>query len=363
MKRAGIITHYNVHNYGAELQLYGLRMVLKSLGYNAVALQYKKNYDFIDPDIEAKYRISIKSIPIYTKYLIKKGLFRTIYNIQKKRTLNGFSKRVGSLGEYYSKVKDIDVVVVGSDEIFSLEAGPNPWYWGIGVKCDKVISYAASFGPTDLDFIEEHKCKELVIAGLQRMHELSVRDENSQLIVKKLIGKVPQIVCDPVFLYGFLNERNKKLVYQKLSTAYVIVYSYDDHMNEPKTIDSIRKFAKTRNAKIYSVGYYHKWCDKNICCDPLDIFELFANSIMVFTDTFHGSVFSILCNTDLIVKVNGNSNKLDFLLSQFGLENRIVESFDNLNSVLKNDIDYKDINNRIELYRANSLKYLKDVLG
>lgn len=361
MKKAGIITHYNVHNYGAELQLYGLRMVLKSLGYNAAALQYRKNFDFIDPDIEAKYRISIKSVPIYAKYLIQKGTGRTLYNIRKKKILNGFSKREGSIGEYYSKAKDLDVVVVGSDEIFSLEAGPNPWYWGIGVNCDRTISYAASFGPTDMGVIEGHKCKEFVTAGLQRMNEISVRDENSQLIVKALTGKAPQIVCDPVFLYGF--EKERRIAKNDGGTEnYVIVYSYDDHMNDSETINSIREYARSINAKVYSVGYYHKWCDKNISCDPLDIFKVFTNARVVFTDTFHGSVFAILCNTDLIVKMHGNSNKLAFLMKQFRLEERIVESFTESQATLKRDIDFEQVNKRIDGLRKTSMEYLKEAL-
>lgn len=362
MRKAGIITHYNVHNYGAELQLYGLRMVLKSLGYNAAALQYRKNFDFIDPDIEAKYRISIKSIPIYAKYFIQKGAGRTLFNIKKKKILNGFSRREGSIGEYYSKAKDLDVVVVGSDEIFSLEAGPNPWYWGIGVNCDRTISYAASFGPTDMKVIERYKCKEFVTAGLQRMRDISVRDENSQLIVKALTGREPKIVCDPVFLYGF--EKERRIAKNDSGTEkYVIVYSYDEHMNDFETIESIREFAQSIDAKVYSVGYYHKWCDKNICCDPLDIFKVFAKAKVVFTDTFHGSVFSILCNTDLVVRIQGNSNKLTFLLKQFGLENRIVESFKECQNALKRDIDFGQVNRRIDVLREASMEYLKKAIN
>lgn len=361
MKKAGIITHYNVHNYGAELQLFALRKVLFKLGYNSSALQYRKNYDFIDPNIEAKYNISIKSVPIYAKYLVDKGMGRTIYNIQKKAVLNKFSKKNHSIGEYYSQAQDIDLVVIGSDEIFSLEAGPNPWYWGIGVNCDKTISYAASFGPTDMKCIEKHKCKEFVEAGLLRMESISVRDKNSQLIVNELIGKMPKIVCDPVLLYGFKKERmlkNDNIQDEK----YVIVYSYDDHMNEPDTINSIQEYAKSNNAKVYSVGYYHKWCDKNICCDPLDIFSIFSKSIMVFTDTFHGTVFSILCSTPLMVRIHDNSNKLTYLLQQFGLENRILGSFKEYRTLLDDKMDFASIDNRIEQYRKESMSYLKDAI-
>ena len=45
--KIGIITHYDVHNHGALLQLNALIRILSSLGIEAQALQYDKNYDFL----------------------------------------------------------------------------------------------------------------------------------------------------------------------------------------------------------------------------------------------------------------------------------------------------------------------------
>ena len=43
----GIITHYDVHNHGAHLQMYALIQVLKELGYDAKALRYAKTCNSI----------------------------------------------------------------------------------------------------------------------------------------------------------------------------------------------------------------------------------------------------------------------------------------------------------------------------
>ena len=56
----GIITHYDVHNHGALLQLNALKQVLKSYSIDAQALQFDKNYDFMCRDMKAKYEISLK---------------------------------------------------------------------------------------------------------------------------------------------------------------------------------------------------------------------------------------------------------------------------------------------------------------
>lgn len=60
--RIGIITHYDVHNHGALLQLNALIKILSKQGIQAQALQYDKNYDFLGVKLKNKYNISVKSI-------------------------------------------------------------------------------------------------------------------------------------------------------------------------------------------------------------------------------------------------------------------------------------------------------------
>ena len=63
--KIGIITHYDVHNHGALLQLNALIQVLKKeFNAEAKALQYDKNYDFLGVELKAKYVLSFKSIKI-----------------------------------------------------------------------------------------------------------------------------------------------------------------------------------------------------------------------------------------------------------------------------------------------------------
>ena len=56
----GIITHYDVHNHGALLQLNALCKVLKKMGYEATALRFEKNYDFLGIELKDKYNISLR---------------------------------------------------------------------------------------------------------------------------------------------------------------------------------------------------------------------------------------------------------------------------------------------------------------
>ena len=80
--KIGIITHYDVHNHGAILQMNALIKVLKkNFGIEAQALQFDKNYDFLGRELKAKYEIGIKSVGIYLKYLFDRGLKIFIFNV------------------------------------------------------------------------------------------------------------------------------------------------------------------------------------------------------------------------------------------------------------------------------------------
>lgn len=367
MKKAGIITHYDVHNHGAHLQTYALIQVLKKLGYDAKALQFQKNYDFMGGSRASnKYNISIKSIPVYFKYLVANGLGRTVYNYKKRKILSKFRKNHEIVGDYYSEARDLDVVVIGSDEIFSIEAGPNPWYYGIGIPCKKEISYAASFGPTSMEMLKEHNMCSLVAAGLNNLKHISVRDENSEKIVETLTQVKPRIVCDPVLLFDF-PKQIKQSIFNKFKKEnkekYCIVYSYDYNMNDVQTVNSIRKYARDNGLKIYSVGYFHKWCDRNINVDPLDIFKWFGSCEIVFTDTFHGTVISLATGTQFVTKIRENGNKLEYLLKQYGVLDRKVQEFTELIDIVKHDINYSNVNKTIIDIRHKSLMYLEDALG
>lgn len=363
MKKAGIITHYNVHNHGAQLQLYALSRVLLEEGIEAKALQFKKNYDFMDQDeADKKYTFSIKSIPYFVKYSFKKGIFRTIFNIRKRKMLNHFRNKYSLNGEYYSQAKDLDLVVVGSDEIFSIEAGINPWYFGIGVQCQHQFSYAASFGPTTYSDIENHNLLGFIKSGLNNLNNISVRDENSQQIVNKLINKDVPIVCDPVILFDYkkyIDEKDIEENKENTVNKYCLVYSYDDHLNDKETVRAIKNYAKQHKLSIISVGYYHRWCSSNINVDPLDLFKWFSCAEIVFTDTFHGTVLSLLTNRDFVCKINNNQNKLVDLLDQYNLLDRKVDDFSKCEFDKLDKIDYSKVNQIIEKKRTESREILR----
>lgn len=355
--KVGILTYYDVHNHGAVLQANALKTVIMSLGHDCEFLSFDRDYSMIPQKQANKYKISLKSIPFYLNYLYEKGIGNIAYNINKNRILDKYRKDCLPIGERYDAFQG-DVAVIGSDEVFSLEIGVNPFLYGNDLKAKKIISYAGCFGPTTYKDIEESNLKDMISNGFLKMNAISVRDKNSQDIAKSVSGKNAELVCDPVILYGYKDEMDEFIPPLK---DYIVIYSYDKNMNLKEETDRINKYAQDNNLKILSVGYYHKWC-RNIQANPIELLGWIKNAKLVITDTFHGSVMSIICNTPMIVKIRGNKNKLSFLLDEYGLSDRIIEDFSKIDEISKQDIDFSEVNKLLEKRRKKSEKFLIDAL-
>lgn len=356
----GIITHYDVHNHGALLQLNALVQILSLQKITAYALQFDKNYDFLGVDLKNKYNISIKSVTFYLNYLKEQGLKKTLFNIKKKKILELFKQQQHLIGDYYTNENDLNATVIGSDEVFALHTGPTPIFFGHARTCDFAFSYAGSFGPTNLEDIKKMHCLPFVTSGLKSLNGISVRDNNSARIVEELTGKKPILVCDPVILYGYKKELSQD--YPVNLPPYILVYAYDKNMNQPKEIEAIQEFAKSHQLKIVSAGFYHKWCDYNINTDPINLLHYFANAQYVITDTFHGSVMSIITNKQMAVITRNNSNKLYNLLQEYGLTDRITDNELKFDKIFCHMVDFDKVNKEIESRRAQSMSFLSDMI-
>ena len=359
--RVGILTHYDVNNLGAQLQMYALYNKLKNMGHKPTILTYAKNFDFQSSE-GLKNQVSIKSLPYYTKnYLLKKGLGLTVFNAKKYFLNKRFREKYFDLEHYASA--EIDCAVVGSDEVFSIPVGVNVMMYGHGLPTNRVFSYAPSFGQTDMKLLARHNCIDLIASGLSRFMALSARDSHTSKLVQDLTGIEPEIVCDPVLLYDF-SEVNLDVKLPK--KKYLLVYSYDRWMVEPSEVAAIKNYAKYRNLITVSVGTFHKWCDRNIACNSLEWIEYFKGAEAIITDTFHGSILSIITQRPMAVFVRGlNSNKLTDLLERTVLNHRrlnVVECGE-LKRVFETAINFELVGNAVHCLRSQGTDFLNRALS
>ena len=357
----GIITHYDVHNHGAILQLNALKLVLCELGIEAKALQFDKNYDFMGRKLKAKYDISIRSIGIYIRFLFERGLRCTYFNYKKKRILSCFKREAELIGEYYTECGELDCVVVGSDEVFALHTGPTPAFFGHALPSKKVFAYGGCFGPTTIEDIDRWHSRAFVESGLKSMCGLAMRDQNSVQIGEMLTGRKPELVCDPVILYGYEKEKCGKS--RPMEDKYMVVYAYDQRMNESNEVAAIKAYAKDHSLKIVSPGFYHSWADKCVNVDPIGLLNWFQHAECVVTDTFHGCVMSIITGREMAVRLRDNANKLANLMEEYGIMDRLLDNDWNLERIFSSSINWSKVNEEINTRRNVSMDYLRRMIA
>ena len=328
--RIGLLTHYLVNNQGAQLQMLSMYRYLEESGHQAYILTYEKNFDF-DKNEKKKNSASILHLPYYIKeYLFKKGLGLTAFNVRKamkhKKALRGFKFLPYD-------TDDVDAVIIGSDEVFSIDVGCNTMMYGHGINAP-AIAYAPSFGRSTKELLEEFGVYNVIRDGLEKMYRLSARDTHTQVMIREMTGRDVPIVCDPVLLY---DGDSFHVPVKGIRKKYLLVYSYDRHMVEPDEIDAIMTYARRRGLITVSCGTYHSWCDRNIVCNAEEWYSYFRKASCVLTDTFHGAV-----------------------LNETGLEERILPQITakNLRKVFSVRIDYNKVDEKIKEMRKHSEEYL-----
>lgn len=358
--KIGILTHYSVYNLGAQLQMMSLEAFLKELGHEVRILTYEKNFDFLKGEKE-RNSASWKALPFYVKhYLFEKGPGLTLFNYRKVKAINR-SLKEHSFAPYDNN--GCDAIIIGSDEVFSIDVGFNPMMYGLGLGDVPAIAYAPAFGRTTVELLREHGCCEKVQQGLTNMFLLSARDTHTQNMIKELTGRDVPLVCDPALLYdGRAFDKQIK----PIQKPYLLVYSYDSNMREESEISAIREYAKEHELLTVSAGTYHAWCDKNIACGSAEWYQYFRDASCVVTDTFHGSVVSMKnhCNVAVFIRKSINAFKMESLLKVTGMKERQLAEItkDELERVFGNLPDYSVTDERIKTLADASRQYLTNAL-
>ena len=361
--KVALLTMQRGINYGSFLQAYALKKIIEEFGVEVEFVDIKQGVPLLP-----KYKLWLPRLIRNFKRVFKYHyhLF-DIYHWNKSRTAaiaGAGSRYLGFKKGQYNYSNDYDIVFIGSDEVFNctdIENGFRPQLLGEGFSCSKLISYAASCGYTNLQRIHAFGLEERVRFLLNRFDFLSVRDDNTYNVVSHFVSNKTIIrSLDPVLIYSFSN------LYCEVPplTDYIVVFSYFDRIaNKKNEIDAIKKFAHLRKKKIVSIYGYFTWADYNLTPDPFELLRYFRYADYVFTDTFHGTLFSIKMNRPFVTFVRkANHDKLYYVLERFSLTSRSITDLSTIENVMDTDIDYVAINKIIEEEIELSKQYLKSSL-
>lgn len=367
MKKAGILSMQRIYNYGSFLQAYGLKKMLEELGCEVEFVDYHPGKCLVDSKQKnGLMRKLSKSVEVLT---IQAPLKEKLNFIKYKKNFGVKYHSCLEIDSQYNYNPELDILVIGSDEVFNcVQDNPNVGYtaelFGVGNQARTVISYAASFGNTTMERLKQYGVEKEVAEWLKSFNTISVRDNNSYDIVKELTGKDPELHLDPVLMYDYM-KKCPAVSKQADDSDYLILYGYTGRFSKEEC-RKIREYAIEKKLKILCIGGIQHCCDKFVDCSPFEVFSYFKNAYAVITDTFHGTIISIITQQRFATFVRssgyGNAEKVSDLLKRLNLEEQIVFNVEELGKIVEKKIDYLSVNHIIENERKRAYQYLNNML-
>lgn len=375
--KIGIITQPLAINYGGLLQNFALQKVLTGCGHKV----YTINKDTTPHIYNNKW--SVKAI-FYTKQIIKKMLGRRYTPSYKQfMAIRGecqrFIKENIAITEAYNTQQELseitnkygfEVYIAGSDQIWRPIYSKNIFNDFLDFcqekKNIKRIAYAASFGVDSWEFTDEQteRCSQLA----KLFNAVSVREYSGIELCKEHLGVEATIVLDPTLLLE--KEEYIKLIEQhkeEKSQGELFCYILDKNKKVQNAINSMEQKLSLKSFQVKAKKTGHSISpDDNIedyiIPSPTKWLRAFMDAKMVFTDSFHGCVFSIIFNKPFWVignKERGNA-RFESLLKLFDLESRRVDINDIYNIDLRKEIDWNIVNRIKKEWQTKSFEFLSN---
>lgn len=356
-KRAAIITFHCVPNYGAVLQAYALQSKLKEIVGDAGIVDYR-------PDrITQEY----KNINTYSCFSFAASLWSLRQFLEKKEKFKQFEKDYFDLipceernGTLFVRA-EAEKVFLGSDQIWNpdITHGFDKVYFG-GICEDidfKAVAYAASIGKKNFSMEESREFTELI----EQVDIISVREKEAQQLLLNDFGKKSEVVVDPTILAG--KDCFERLVEPLPYKNYILFYSLT---GMPEAAAMAEKVARYFGYKLIELSGRRKpYILPNHTAiynaGPIEFVSLFHDAEFVVTDSFHGTVFSLLFHKNFISLANKKrGGRITGLLDAVGLLHRCTDRFDR--DIIQEKIDWKAIDKKIESMRESSLRFLTQAL-
>lgn len=356
-KKALLLTLYGVENYGNLLQAYAVSRILKKNGYECdqlVIIEYSQRYAITSA---AKAILA----PFYPE---KKHRFYKIKNFIafRKRYLNDRWCRLENL---CNLDKNYDVVLVGSDQVWN----PNVKIWDeygttfLGfIKLARKASISASFG---YDTISEEEGKQLS-KWIDELDYVSVREISGKDIIKNYTDKQVDVLIDPTMYLKAEEWRELKITSKNAQDEYnkerfVLTYFLGEITEEYRK--KIVAFAEKRNLTIININ--DEMDKRHFSYGPAEFVNLIDKAELVCTDSFHGTVFSMLFQTPFVVferkdNMGDMSTRLTNLLDKYNMTDRLLSKITEENIF---DCDYTTYEEVLENERNKFSKYLQKVMG
>jgi hypothetical protein len=354
--KIGIITQPLSDNYGGILQNYALQTVLCRHGHEPITLHVlpQRMKRVIWVILTAKYLLTLSA------FTHKRRYFR-LYPFRDPVMAQFVRNHIATtqIHREYKHIKidnmGLNALIVGSDQVWRKRYNMTVWRDKFLLFSQnaslKKIAYAASWGSDKCEFSKEEvqECRKLI----KQFDAVSVREQSGIQLCHDVLGVNAIEVLDPTLLLNredYLNLCNNIV---PPAEPYLAAFILDQATWKNKLVNEI---ANKNGLRIVNLGLKK---------DGISIEQwlaYFAHAHYVVTDSFHGTVFSIINHRPFSVVVNTErgASRFESLLNKFNLEKRIADDDHFEDSSI---IDWETVDQRLEQWRQTSLNYLETALN
>lgn len=341
-KKAGIITFHNAENYGAALQTFALMKTLQTLGCDCEVVDYRNRGVFRRNAIKTLYYGLTLQSPLRNHLAYRN--FRNQYlhlTEHVYRTLTDFERDAGSY----------DYLFFGSDQIWNpdLSGGFDPLYFGQFTTPARKVAYAASVGKDELTPEERQTINRLI----KQFDAVAVREET---LLPLLEGDV-ECVVDPCMLLS--SEAWDQIAGEiSLDPGYILVYQL---FPSSVLVKAASYLARVMNKPVALISPYLSLFGRGTVrklgrISPNDFLAYYRQADLVLSDSFHGTLFSILYEKPFYTLLPAEkTGRITSLLGKLNLSNRIINQTD----ISLTEVDYSQVNPLVEQEVSRSLAYIR----
>ena len=366
--RIGLLTLPVGLGYGGIMQAFALKTALTNLGHDVVLirrLRKKHRIKRIIRRVIKKYLFGKKNTIIFIDKKEDREYSIVTQNIQPfiDKYLTPYSPEYLTTSEFKKiSMLDLDAVVVGSDQVWRpgcMDHVEDYFLYGINSNI-KRYSYAASFGVNTWEFTPKHTkhCMEAV----KLFSGVTVREASGIDLCKQYLGVDSILVLDPTLLFDgdfYLSLVN---THDANKEHKICAYILDRSAEKINILDN---FSKSIRKKYYFASNENENCEaplkRRIAPTIESWIDSFYSSDCVFTDSFHGCVFSIIFRKPFYAYINKGrgADRFYSLVKLFGLEQCIIDNNANLCEIPQ--IDWDQIEKKLVEMRKISYDFLRNI--
>ncbi len=378
--KIGILTLTFNTNYGGLLQAFALQKVLENMGHEVLSI-YRVTE--IMP-LKMKVLSFVRRFTLRT-FFGKKVVVRSWPSAKEQSVIaqhtNRFLRENIALTDLLKSEKEFgklekygfDAYIVGSDQVWRPKYSPNLQNHFLGFlngnTAVRRISYAASFGVDNWEYTPSQTLNSINLA--QKFHSISVREDSAINLCRKFLGVEAIQHVDPTML--LIKEDYIRLVEKegtKSMEGSLFNYVLDITPEKMEFINNLAEqlqlvpFSATASGAFRDLGKNR--LEECVFPPVTTWIRGFMDAEFVITDSFHGTVFSIIFNKQFIAIGNKKRGMTRFtsLLKMFDIEYRLIDfsELKNIDDIINKPINFVKVNKILQAKRKEAVMYLQNAL-